>query len=464
LYVYPLLRGRYVKALVLGLAVLLCVFLYYGITWTWSSGDAIADNENSESSLRQKVLPSIVTIQSDGGRGTGFVIENGLVVTAYHVAPTGQKTTVVFQDGERAKVVEHIACDPERDLAVLRIDTKRKLEPLELAGALPAVGEPVASFQPGGGELRGEVLDSGDEEVVLRIAGQVILRTTLKAVPGWSGSPVVNMEGRVVGIAIVLDGATFKAVGIHYIGSGTGAVPVTVLRALLGIPQLDEAIRLHPGSAERYHDRASLHCYNGDLDKAIADYAEAIRLKPEYAEAYCNRGQAYARKGDFDKAVADYTKAIDLGRKTFEEYQARAAAYDKKGDRSKALRDYTEAIRLKPQTPALYRLRCFVYAASGAHEQAIADLTEAIRLEQSANPGIYPTARYSPDDWRRYRWAYCRLVEKVLLSTPGVAHCTSVAGLLRMKPGATEFTVMPNAPNSCASCRVSPITAFLEVV
>jgi arylsulfatase A-like enzyme len=38
---------------------------------------------------------------------------------------------------------------------------------------------------------------------------------------------------------------------------------------------------------------------------------------------------------------------------------------------------------------------------------------EALRFEQSADPGIYPTAGYTPDDWRRYRWAYCRLVEKV---------------------------------------------------
>lgn len=38
---------------------------------------------------------------------------------------------------------------------------------------------------------------------------------------------------------------------------------------------------------------------------------------------------------------------------------------------------------------------------------------EAIRFEQSAAPDIYPTAAYTADDWRRYRWAYCRLVEKV---------------------------------------------------
>ena len=39
------------------------------------------------SALHQKVLPALVTVYRENGRGTGFLIEGGLVVTAYHVAP-----------------------------------------------------------------------------------------------------------------------------------------------------------------------------------------------------------------------------------------------------------------------------------------------------------------------------------------------------------------------------------------
>jgi arylsulfatase A-like enzyme len=38
---------------------------------------------------------------------------------------------------------------------------------------------------------------------------------------------------------------------------------------------------------------------------------------------------------------------------------------------------------------------------------------EAIRIISGANPRIYPDARYTPEQWRRYRWGYYRLVEKV---------------------------------------------------
>ena len=38
---------------------------------------------------------------------------------------------------------------------------------------------------------------------------------------------------------------------------------------------------------------------------------------------------------------------------------------------------------------------------------------EILRVEQQANWGLYPTTTYTCEDWRRLRWAYCRLVEKV---------------------------------------------------
>lgn len=38
---------------------------------------------------------------------------------------------------------------------------------------------------------------------------------------------------------------------------------------------------------------------------------------------------------------------------------------------------------------------------------------DAIRMEREANFGIYPTIGFTPDDWRKYRYTYYRLVEKV---------------------------------------------------
>ncbi|MDR1785728.1 MAG: tetratricopeptide repeat protein, partial [Spirochaetaceae bacterium] len=97
-------------------------------------------------------------------------------------------------------------------------------------------------------------------------------------------------------------------------------------------------------TAEAYFDRGIAYFYNGDYDKAIADYTQTIRLDPDNVIAYYNRGVAYHDKGDYDKAIADYTQAI----KIYPEYAAvhnnRGIAHDNNGEYDKAIADYTQAI------------------------------------------------------------------------------------------------------------------------
>lgn len=46
------------------------------------------------------------------------------------------------------------------------------------------------------------------------------------------------------------------------------------------------------------------------------------------------------------------------------------------------------------------------------HEHA-EDFPEVLHIEQNANKKVYPTALYTEEDWRQYRYTYYRLVEKV---------------------------------------------------
>src|SRR5437660_1209860 len=67
------------------------------------------------------------------GLGTGFVIsEDGLVATNLHVIGEARPITVQLADGSKFDAIAVHASDRKLDLAIVKIDAKRKLKPLPL--------------------------------------------------------------------------------------------------------------------------------------------------------------------------------------------------------------------------------------------------------------------------------------------------------------------------------------------
>ncbi|MBE2249224.1 MAG: trypsin-like peptidase domain-containing protein [Myxococcus sp.] len=179
------------------------------------------------------VLEVSTTSGQRAGNGTGFVIrEDGLVVTNQHVVEGHRAMTAVFADGRKVDVTGVLLLDEAHDLAVIRIDATG-LEPLELGTSadlkegtqLFMAGNPLGldfTFNEGVlTALRTKGLPA-DLGLTLRDADkQSLLQLTIDAEPGSSGSPIVDAEGRVVGI----ERAGFA--------SADFAVPVDTLKALL---------------------------------------------------------------------------------------------------------------------------------------------------------------------------------------------------------------------------------------
>ncbi len=78
------------------------------------------------------------------------------------------------------------------------------------------------------------------------------------------------------------------------------------------IVDYSEVIRLMPGDARGWRNRALIWLMKYDDDQGIADYDQAIRLDPTDALSYNNRGHAHLAKGHRDKAIADFRKALEL--------------------------------------------------------------------------------------------------------------------------------------------------------
>ncbi|MGD1065484.1 MAG: trypsin-like peptidase domain-containing protein [Vulcanimicrobiaceae bacterium] len=144
--------------------------------------------------------------------GSGFVYaKDGLILTNAHVVPKGTSSiTVVFRNGDKIK--GHLyASNPSADLALVKVDNYAKLPPpVDFANSTRvaagqwaiAIGEPLElqdSVTVGvvSGFNRVEPIQ-GDDGTLHLFKG--LLQTSAPINPGNSGGPLVDYDGRVIGV------------------------------------------------------------------------------------------------------------------------------------------------------------------------------------------------------------------------------------------------------------------------
>ncbi len=188
--------------------------------------------DRTTADLVADLKPSIVVITFSGrdgkqeGLGTGFVVaEDGLIATNYHVIGEGRPISVQFADGTKRDVIEIRASDRQLDLAVVKIDQKG-LKPLELGDATKAEdGQSVVAMgNPRG--LKHSVVEgvvSGKRE----IDGRSMLQLAMPIEQGNSGGPLIDRNGKVLGII------TLKSLVTDNLGF---AISVNSLKPLLEKP------------------------------------------------------------------------------------------------------------------------------------------------------------------------------------------------------------------------------------
>jgi putative serine protease PepD len=175
--------------------------------------------------VAQKVLPSVPLLRVDGGgpgedEGSAVVLSpEGLLLTNDHVvsaAATGGTITAIFADGRA--FTGHIAGrDTSADLAVVRLDGAAGLTSAELGNSdsLKVGQQVVAIGAPLGfdGTVTSGIVSSLNRAVSVGgdRGGQATVLNTVQhdapINPGNSGGPLVDLQGRVVGINSAIAGA-----------------------------------------------------------------------------------------------------------------------------------------------------------------------------------------------------------------------------------------------------------------
>ncbi|MYE02813.1 MAG: DegQ family serine endoprotease [Alphaproteobacteria bacterium] len=161
--------------------------------------------------------------------GSGFIIDPaGIIVTNNHVIDEADEITVRLQD-DRQLEAEVVGRDPKTDLAVLRVETEEPLPFLEFGDSdktrvgdwVIAIGNPFgfsSTVTAGIVSARKRDIRAGPYDD--------FIQTDAAINKGNSGGPMLNLEGKVIGVNTAITSPSGGSVGIGFAVPASLAAPV----------------------------------------------------------------------------------------------------------------------------------------------------------------------------------------------------------------------------------------------
>jgi putative serine protease PepD len=275
-------------------------------TTTVPTGESVAERTSSTAALYKRAREAVVEVHASAGgpggaTGSGFVIDKqGHIVTNQHVVSGAESVSVEFSDGTEVDA-EVVGTDPSTDIAVLDVNRPAaQLTTLSFAseGSLEVGDSVVAIGSPFGldGTLTTGVISALGREIESPNGFTIenAVQTDAALNNGNSGGPVLDTQGRVVGVAAQIRSESGGSDGIGYAIPGDTAKRVaadliqdgTVEHAYLGVSlPNDGAARITEVVTGTPADRAGLRAgdevtaVDGDAIESGDQLREAIDAK-----------------------------------------------------------------------------------------------------------------------------------------------------------------------------------------
>lgn len=213
---------------------------------------ALSPEEDANIKVYEDTGPSVVNIVSttlaydffynivpSTGTGSGVIIDKrGFIITNYHVIEDARSVEVTFFDGTRYKA-EVVGLDAGDDLAVLKVKApSAKLRPvpmgdssgLKVGQKVLAIGNPFgleSTLTVGIVSSLGRTMRAANGKLI-----RGIIQTDAAINPGNSGGPLLDSEGRMIGVNTAIFSPVEGSIGIGF------TIPVNTVKKLL--PQLVE--------------------------------------------------------------------------------------------------------------------------------------------------------------------------------------------------------------------------------
>jgi len=343
-------------------------------------------------SLIKRIKPSTVIIfaYDDKGEflqlGSGFFIsQNGDVITNYHVLQGASSAEIKTADEKTYPITYIVAGDEQNDVIRLSVNIPSQyVYPLSLSKTIPEVGERIIVYgSPLGLE---NTVSDGIVSAIRDIPdyGRII-QITAPISPGSSGSPVLNMQGEVIGIA------TFQFIEGQNLNF---AIPSEKIISLILIEEnkisITKKVFKQESQAEKDSDfyaeayQKALYFFSKrEYEKAlpyleIAINTDNLSLKENVCShlGFCN-----GVLGNYMKAIEAYKRAIHINPNNANVYYNLSVTYKNLGLYKEAIEARKQVIRIDPNDPFDYYNLGEYYDHLGLYKDAIEAYKQAIHIE-----------------------------------------------------------------------------------
>ena len=196
------------------------------------------------------IAPSVVTIASDSGTGTGILVSaDGEVLTNQHVIDGAEEVQVRLFGATSPITADVLSEDESNDLALLKLRNQSGLTPavfadpdsISVGDSVVAVGYALAL--DGGPSVTSGIISALNRTLQLdsEVFLNALIQTDAAISSGNSGGPLINLRGEVVGVNTAVANGGFNS-SANNIGFAIGVAEVTRVTEILRATK-DGAVR-----------------------------------------------------------------------------------------------------------------------------------------------------------------------------------------------------------------------------
>ena len=350
--------------------------------------------ETDLTELVKVVQPSVATVvaydvdQNVANIGTGFFVnKNGHLITNYHVLVGKFSAEIKTADGITYPIKFVVAENQTTDLIKVKVDIPpEKVYSIEVSDEMPPVAQRVMVVGSPMG-LEHSVSD-GIVSSVREIPGVgIFFQMSAPISPGSSGSPVVNMKGKVVGVAtfqfIQGQNLNFAISGKCILDLGTHTPGQTLSEWTYR--QSDQKPRL----AGEMCRKGFIFSVNGQDQKALQFFKKATENDPNNTTAWYGLGYCYAGSNRHNNAIAAYKQAIRTDPKNEISHFHLGNYYQKLGRFDEAIEAYQKVVHINPDFEAAYFNLGVIYSEIGQLMEGKEAFKNVVRINPEAAKAHY---------------------------------------------------------------------------